>query len=78
MLSALRINIGLALSGAIVGEFIGSQRGLGRSIDYAGQTYNIALIWSDIFTLSLLAIALYVFTTWLETSTLRRFLHERK
>jgi NitT/TauT family transport system permease protein len=78
MLSALRINIGLALSGAIVGEFIGSQRGLGRSIDYAGQTYNIALIWSDIFTLSLLAIALYVFTTWLETTTLRRFLHERK
>jgi NitT/TauT family transport system permease protein len=78
MLSALRLNIGLALAGAIVGEFVGSQRGLGRSIDYAGQTYNIALVWSDIFALSMLAIALYLFTAWLETSILRRFLHERK
>jgi len=78
MLSALRINIGLALAGAIVGEFIGSQKGLGHSIAYAGQTYNIALIWSGIFTLSLLAIALYLFTSWLETSIVRRFLHQQR
>lgn len=77
-LSALRINIGLALAGAIVGEFIGSQRGLGRAIAYAGQTYNIALIWSGVFTLSLLSIVLYVVTAWLETTLLRRFLHQGK
>ena len=76
MLSALRINIGLALAGAIVGEFIGSQRGLGRAIEYAGQTYNIALIWSSVLTLSLLSIALYLVTAWLETNLLRRFLHQ--
>jgi NitT/TauT family transport system permease protein len=58
ILSALRINIGLALAGAIVGEFIGSQHGLGRSIEYAGETYNIALIWSGVFTLSLLSVVL--------------------
>jgi NitT/TauT family transport system permease protein len=78
MLSALRINIGLALAGAIVGEFIGSQRGLGRMIEYAGQTYNIALIWSGVFTLSLLSIVLYLVTAWLETNLLRRFLHQGK
>lgn len=75
ILSAMRINIGLALAGAIVGEFIGSQHGLGRSIDYAGQTYNIALIWSGVFTLSLLSVALYIVTSWLEHTLLRRFFH---
>lgn len=77
VLSALRINIGLALAGAIVGEFIGSQRGLGRSISYAAQTYNIALIWAGVFTLSLLAIALYIVTTWIENTAMRAFTHER-
>ena len=77
ILSAMRINIGLALAGAIVGEFIGSQHGLGRSIDYAGQTYNIALIWSGVFTLSLLSVALYIVTAWLENTLLRRFFHTR-
>jgi NitT/TauT family transport system permease protein len=48
VLSAMRINIGLALAGTIVGEFIGSQHGLGRSIEYAGQTYNIAWLESTI------------------------------
>jgi NitT/TauT family transport system permease protein len=77
ILSAMRINIGLALAGAIVGEFIGSQHGLGRSIDYAGQTYNIALVWSGVFTLSILSIVLYVVTTSLESTVLRRFFHTR-
>jgi NitT/TauT family transport system permease protein len=75
VLSAMRINIGLALAGAIVGEFIGSQHGLGRLIEYAGQTYNIALIWSGVFTLSLLSIVLYLVTNWLERTLLRRFFH---
>jgi NitT/TauT family transport system permease protein len=75
ILSAMRINIGLALAGAIVGEFIGSKHGLGRSIVYAGETYNIALIWSGVFTLSLLSVVLYLVTSWLESTLLRRFFH---
>ena len=77
MLSAMRINIGLALAGDIVGELIGSKHGLGRSIEYAGSTYNIALIWSGIFTLSLLSIVLYIVTSWLESTLLRRFFHTK-
>jgi NitT/TauT family transport system permease protein len=77
ILSAMRINIGLALAGAIVGEFIGSQHGLGRSIEYAGSTYNIALVWSGVFTLSLLSIVLYIVTSWVENTVLRRFFHTR-
>ena len=37
IISVLRVNIGLALTGAIVGEFIASQHGLGRTILYAGR-----------------------------------------
>src|SRR5437868_9488407 len=59
VISALRLNIGLALSGAVVGEFVGSREGLGRMIAYAGQTYDIALIWVGVFVLSGLALVLY-------------------
>src|SRR5258707_13396941 len=38
-----RSNIGLALTGAIVGEFIASQHGLGRTIIYAGDRKSTRL-----------------------------------
>jgi NitT/TauT family transport system permease protein len=71
IISVLRVNIGLALTGAIVGEFIASQHGLGRTILYAGQTYDIALVWVAVLVLSTLAVVMYAAVSWLE-STLRR------
>jgi NitT/TauT family transport system permease protein len=66
IISILRVNIGLALTGAIVGEFVSSQHGLGRTILYAGATYDIALVWVAIFTLSTLAMLMYAAVSWLE------------
>lgn len=66
IISILRVNIGLALTGAIVGEFIASQHGLGRQILYAGETYDIALVWVAVGVLSVLAIAMYAAVSWLE------------
>jgi NitT/TauT family transport system permease protein len=66
IISVLRVNIGLALTGAIVGEFIASQHGLGRAILYAGQTYDIALVWVAVFVLSTLAVIMYVTVSWIE------------
>ena len=66
IISVLRVNIGLALTGAIVGEFIASQHGLGRTIFYAGSTYEIALVWVAVFVLSALAIIMYAAVSWLE------------
>jgi NitT/TauT family transport system permease protein len=66
IISVLRVNIGLALTGAIVGEFIASQHGLGRAILYAGQTYDIALVWVAVSVLSALAIVMYVTVSWIE------------
>ena len=67
IISVLRVNIGLALTGAIVGEFIASQHGLGRQILYAGQTYDIALVWVAVLVLSTLAIIMYAAVSWLES-----------
>jgi NitT/TauT family transport system permease protein len=66
VISVLRVNIGLALTGAIVGEFIASQHGLGRAILYAGQTYDIALVWVAVSVLSTLSVIMYVAVSWLE------------
>jgi NitT/TauT family transport system permease protein len=66
IISVLRVNIGLALTGAIVGEFIASQHGLGRAILYAGSTYDIALVWVAVLVLSTLAVVMYGAVSWLE------------
>ena len=71
IISVLRVNIGLALTGAIVGEFIASQHGLGRAILYAGQTYDIALVWVAVLVLSTLAVIMYATVSWIE-SVLRK------
>jgi NitT/TauT family transport system permease protein len=68
IISVLRVNIGLALTGAIVGEFIASQHGLGRAILYAGQTYDIALVWVAVLVLSTLAVIMYAAVSWLESA----------
>src|SRR5262249_11789486 len=66
IISVLRVNIGLALTGAVVGEFIASQHGLGRAILYAGQPYDIALVWVAVAVLSTLAVVMYVTVSWIE------------
>jgi NitT/TauT family transport system permease protein len=66
IISVLRVNIGLALTGAVVGEFIASEHGLGRAILYAGQTYDIALVWVAVLVLSALAMIIYVTVSWIE------------
>jgi NitT/TauT family transport system permease protein len=67
IVSILRVNIGLALTGAIVGEFVASQYGLGREILLAGQTYDIALVWVAVLVLSALSMIMYAAVSWLES-----------
>ena len=59
IISCLRINIALALAGSIVGEFISSDKGVGRMIIYAGTILNINLVWVGVFVLSILSILMY-------------------
>ena len=75
IISVLRVNIGLALTGAVVGEFIASQHGLGHAILYAGQTYDIALVWVAVLVLSTLAVVMYATVSWLERVLLKGVRH---
>ncbi|GAB6929498.1 ABC transporter permease [Paenibacillus sp. JCM 10914] len=59
IISSLRINIALALAGAIVGEFIASSQGVGRMIMYAGTILDINLVWVGVVVLSLLSMVMY-------------------
>jgi NitT/TauT family transport system permease protein len=74
-ISVLRINIGLALTGAVVGEFIASEHGLGRTILYAGETYDIALVWSGVLLLSVLSFLMYVAISWIERMLIKGVTH---
>jgi NitT/TauT family transport system permease protein len=71
IISSMRINIGMALAGTIVGEFVSSQHGLGKLILYAGSTYEMALIWVGIIVLSAVAVAMYAAVVRLERVLLR-------
>jgi NitT/TauT family transport system permease protein len=75
IISILRVNIGLALTGSIVGEFVSSQHGLGRTILYAGSTYEIALVWVAVLVLSVLSIIMYAAVSWLEHVLRRGMIH---
>jgi NitT/TauT family transport system permease protein len=44
---------------------------LGRAILYAGQTYDIALVWVAVLVLSTLAVLMYATVSWIE-SVLRK------
>jgi NitT/TauT family transport system permease protein len=56
MLSALRLNVGFALIGAVVGEYISSQSGLGYLVYYSGVLYDLNGVWVGIIALMVVAL----------------------
>lgn len=73
MISGLRVNIALAMAGSIVGEFIASDRGLGRMIVYAGTTFDLKLVWVGVAVLSILSVMMYLGVVALERLLSRRW-----
>ncbi|WP_198014512.1 ABC transporter permease [Salipiger mucosus] len=58
IVSALRLNVGFALIGAVVGEYISAEEGLGYMVYYAGQLYDLDSVWVGIFSLMFMALIL--------------------
>jgi NitT/TauT family transport system permease protein len=58
-LGGLRVGATLSVIGAVVGEFVGSDRGLGFLINVGRGQYDTALVFVAIFSLILMALALY-------------------
>jgi len=56
----LRVGVTLAVVGAIVGEWAGSERGLGVLVNLArGSLFDIPLLFATLLTIALLGIVLY-------------------
>jgi len=58
-LGGLRIGATLAVIGAVVGEFIGADRGLGFLVNVGRGMYDTALVFVAVFTLITMAMAIY-------------------
>ncbi len=65
-LGGMRIGATLSVVGAVVGEFVGSDQGLGFLINIARGQYDTALVFVSIITLVLLALLLYGLVVGLE------------
>ena len=70
LLGGLRIGATLAVIGAVVGEFAGSDRGLGFLINVGRGLYDTALVFVAVFTLVAMALSLYGLVVLLETRLL--------
>jgi NitT/TauT family transport system permease protein len=66
LLGGLRIGATLSVIGAVVGEFAGADRGLGFLINVGRGLYDTELVFVAVFTLILMALALYGFVILLE------------
>jgi NitT/TauT family transport system permease protein len=69
-LGGLRIGATLSVIGAVVGELVGSDQGLGFLINVGRGQYDTALVFVAIFMLIVLALCLYGLVAWLESRAL--------
>jgi NitT/TauT family transport system permease protein len=70
-LGGLRIGATLSVIGAVVGEFVGADHGLGFLINIGRGQYDTALVFVSIFTLIIMALALYGLVVLTERVSLR-------
>lgn len=71
MIAALKINVGLALVGVIVGEFQVAKAGLGHLIIYGSQIFAMSLVMTAITILAVISTVMYFVILWIENRILR-------
>lgn len=59
LISIAKVNIGLALVGVIIGEFLAARRGLGYLIIYGSQVFKLDMVISSILILCIIAFGFY-------------------
>ena len=65
-ISMLKINVGMAWIGSIMGEYIVSKAGIGYLIVYGGQVFKLDLVMSAVVILCILAAIMYALVAFLE------------
>lgn len=66
LINSMKVNIGLALVGVVIGEFLAARRGLGYLIIYGTQVFRLDMVISSIIILCVIAYGLYFFIQKLE------------
>ena len=59
LLSTAKVNVGLALVGVIIGEFLAARRGLGYLIIYGSQVFQLDMVITSIIVLCIIALGIY-------------------
>lgn len=71
IMSVIKVNIGLAWIGVIVGEFLVSKAGIGYLILYGSQTFKLDLVMMGVFVLAVVAALMYFIAAWLEKKVIK-------
>jgi NitT/TauT family transport system permease protein len=71
VLGSLKVAVGFAFTGAVVGEFVAATRGLGYLLQFAQSTYNAALTMGLIFLIMAFVLLLFVCAEAIEHRLLR-------
>jgi NitT/TauT family transport system permease protein len=71
ILSNLKIAVGFAFTGALVGEFVAATHGLGYLLSFAQSTYNAALMFALIFLILVVVLLIFGIAGRLEKFLLR-------
>ena len=71
LISLMKVNIGLALVGVIIGEFLAARQGLGYLIIYGSQVFKLDWVIMSIVVLCVVAVGLYQLIGLLEKHLMR-------
>ena len=71
IISNMKVNIGLALVGVIIGEFLAARNGLGYLIIYGSQGFQLDLLILSIVILCIIAMLLYKSISYLENKIMK-------
>lgn len=71
LMSGIKLGATLAVIGAVVGEFVNADSGLGFLINDARYRYDTALVIVAVLSLTVLALILYNIVSWIERRVLR-------
>lgn len=71
VLGNLKIAVGFAFTGAVVGEFVASSQGLGYMLMFAQTQYNAALVFALIVLVMVFVLVLFAVTGLIERRALR-------
>ncbi|WP_425313204.1 ABC transporter permease [Paenibacillus mangrovi] len=74
IISTLKVNVGMAWVGVIVGEFLVAKSGLGYLIIYGFQVFNFTLVMSSLLIIAVVATGMYQLVVYAE----RKLLNHRR